>query len=274
MDKHTFNELVNKKYITEVGLVDHYSDNPDKLEALTLDSLASIVTNSVVSGYVDQPDLTTGGEFKLEKDMHLTYPIIIEQDTTIDLNGHNIINDISFIDESDGTSNCYVFWVKSGKLTIKGKGQISAIANSKYDMAVWANGGDVDIYGGSYSNRGDSCDMIYASAGGNVSIYGGVFNAGGPSTDDVHGTKNKYCALNVKDADYKSGSSSIKVMGGKFYNFDPANNFSEGPKTNFLESGYISVEVTPNVYVVEAAADPSVDNEIDVNDEIVVDDEA
>lgn len=267
MDKHTFNELVDKKYITEVGLVDHYNDNPDKLEALTLDDLAGIITNSVVSGYVGQPDLTAGGEFKLEKDMNIVYPIVITKDTVIDLNGHNIVNNISFIDESDGSSNCYVFWVKSGKLTIKGKGQVSAIANSVYDIAIWANGGDVDIYGGSYSNRGDSCDMIYASAGGNVSIYGGVFNAGGPASGKEPGTKNSHSALNVKDRDYKSGSSSIKVMGGKFYNFDPANNLSEGPETNFLESGYVSVEVSTNVFVVENAVDGPMSSEDIVVDE-------
>ena len=267
MDKHTFNELVNKKYITEVGKVDYYKNNDDALEALKMEDLTDIVTNSVVSGFVGLPDFAQGGEFKLEKDINLLYPIVIEKDTVIDLNGHNIINNTSFIDESDNSSNCYAFWVKSGKLTIKGKGEIEATANSEYDMAIWANGGDVEIYGGSYSNRGDSCDLIYASVGGNVTIFGGEFMAGGPASGKAEGTKNPYCALNVKDADYKAGKSNIVVKGGKFYNFDPANNVSETAETNFLAPGYISVEVAANVFVVEDTSDIVVDEgEIEIEE--------
>jgi hypothetical protein len=259
MDKHTFNELVNKKYITEVGRVDYYKKNDEELEALKMDDLASMVTNSVVGGFIGLPDFSQGGEFKLEKNVNLLYPIVIENDTVIDLNGYNIINNTTFIDESDGSDNCYAFWVKSGKLTIKGKGEVEATANSSYDMAVWANGGDVEIYGGSYSNRGDSCDLIYACAGGNVTIFGGEFMAGGPASGKAEGTKNPYCALNVKDADYKAGKSNIVVKGGKFYNFDPANNVSETAETNFLAPGYISVEVAANVFVVEDTSDIVVD---------------
>ena len=34
------------------------------------------------------------------------------------------------------------------------------------------------------------------------------------------------------------GTSKITVYGGRFYGFDPANNVSEGPNTNFVAEGY------------------------------------
>jgi hypothetical protein len=79
--------------------------------------------------------------------------------------------------------------------------------------------------------------LIYASAGGKVYIYDGEFHAN-ERQEGVSGTANKHSALNVKDSDYKSGVSEIVVYGGKFYGFNPENNLSEGPGTNFVAEGY------------------------------------
>ena len=79
--------------------------------------------------------------------------------------------------------------------------------------------------------------------------------------EGVPGTRNEYCALNIKDADRKT--SSIIVKGGTFYNFNPANNFSEGPNTNFVANGYTSNQIDDNIWIVEK-------NTID---DIVVDDD-
>ena len=128
--------------------------------------------------------------------------------------------------------------VKGGDITIEGDGVIEA-QNATYSMAVWAQGGKVVIKGGTFKNDGDGCDLIYASAGGNVEIYGGEFIP----TKKIgveSGTKNQYSALNVKDRDREI--SSIVVYGGTFYGFDPSNNLSEGPNTNFVAEGYESVK--------------------------------
>ena len=114
-------------------------------------------------------------------------------------------------------------------------------------MAVWSDGGSVTINGGKFYNGGDGCDLIYASAGGNIKIYGGEFHATERS-GDVPGTKNRFSALNLKD---KSGSS-ITVYGGTFYGFNPANNVSEGPNTNFVAEGYESKEISEGVWQVMA----------------------
>lgn len=122
--------------------------------------------------------------------------------------------------------------------------------NADYSMAVWAQGGTVEIKGGKFYNGGDGCDLIYASAGGKVYIYGGEFHATERS-GEVPGTKNKYSALNIKDAD--RATSKIVVYGGKFYGFNPADNVSETEHTNFVAEGYVSMEIEPNVFEVRKA---------------------
>ena len=51
MDINVFNELVDRKYITEVGMVDYYKKNEDKMEELTVDGLADIITVPYVEEY-------------------------------------------------------------------------------------------------------------------------------------------------------------------------------------------------------------------------------
>ena len=52
----------------------------------------------------------------------------------------------------------------------------------------------------------------------------------------------EYALLNCKDADYKAGTAKITVKGGKYKNFNPANNTSEGNGTNFVAEGYTSTQ--------------------------------
>ena len=236
MDKHTFMSLVDKKLITEVDYVDYYVQNPEKLEAMSIEELvqSGIVKEVSASSYV-APKFEEGGEFKLEQDVYLTYPIIIEKDTVIDLNGFNIINDVIFVDESDNSTNCYVFWVKNGKLTVKGEGNVQAIADSAYDLTVWANGGNVDIQGGSYISKGkynDGSDCVYSSNGSAVKIYGGRFECMNLSRSYA---EPQYAILNEKG----KANGTIEVFGGEFVKFNPADNVSENPKKNFCAPGYV-----------------------------------
>lgn len=162
----------------------------------------------------------------------------------IDLNGHNI--NAGLFAESDGNitegnTDSYVFWVKKGgKLTIKGNGTVTA-ATCSYSMAVWAEGGEVIIEGGTFTTQGTSSDLIYASFGGKIKIYGGEFVAN-PKVAGEAGTNNEYSALNLKDNTLANGDAGkdneIIVYGGRFYKFNPKDNKSEGPNTNFVAEGY------------------------------------
>ena len=200
-----------------------------------------------------EPDFTKD-EVVLGTDYAPDETVVIENGTkTINLNGKTLTAPI-FTDESDNSSNSYGLWVKGGEVTIEGKGEIVA-QDAMYSMAIWANGGNVVIKGGTFRNSGDSCDLIYVSAGGKVVIEGGEFFPAGPATGAAPGTKNPYTALNVKDADYKSGKSSIEVRGGIFHNFNPAENVSEewpeGHSSGFVAEGFKSVEVEANVWEVK-----------------------
>ena len=45
--------------------------------------------------------------------------------------------------------------------------------------------------------------------------------------------------LNCQDANYNSGIAKINVYGGKFYNFNPAESYSEpGGPVSFVDAGY------------------------------------
>ncbi len=109
----------------------------------------------------------------------------------------------------------------AGTLTINGSGTVTAEeADDGYAMAVWANGGDVVIEGGNFTQTitgsDEAYDLIYASNGGSITIKGGTFKSATPAW-----------TLNVKDAD--RATSHITVMGGNFYQFNPANaNTGEG----------------------------------------------
>lgn len=202
----------------------------------------------------------TGGELvgnlTLTTDMNIKQPLTVPagEEATINLNGKNITAG-TFAESNgavtEGTTDSYAFWVKEGaKLTINGDGKVKTDA-CKYSMAVWAQGGEVIINGGYYENAGEGSDLIYASAGSKIIINGGEFKAC-PKQPGVEGTAEEYSALNLKD----NTGSQIIVYGGKFHNFDPANNTSEGAGTNFVAEGYISVETSENVWEVFPANEP------------------
>lgn len=184
----------------------------------------------------------------------LTTPIIktavVSNKTLISLNNQTLTGEL-FTESNgqilEGSSDSYAIWVKEGgEITIEGNGEIRS-QDARYSMAVWAQGGKITINGGKFINGGEGSDLIYASAGGQVIINGGEFHPS-QKQEGVTGTADKYTALNIKDKD--RDTSSIVVYGGKFYNFNPADNKSEGPGTNFVAEGYESVEVEPNVWEV------------------------
>lgn len=273
MNKKDFDILVDRKLITEIGDINFYNSNPEKLEQLTTEDLiqsgilSQPATNtSIIEHGIDiliptvdlkiltQNDLINtmknNNFVKLTNDIELDDTIIWEDgDITLDLNGYTLKGGLfkeSGGEILEGDTDSYVFWIKGGNLTIQGQGNVLT-QSAKYAIAIWANGGNVYIKNGEYINNGEGSDLIYASAGGNVYISGGIFKPD-MMQDNIPGTKNKYSALNIKDKD--RNISSIEVSGGIFYNFDPSSNLSEGPDTNFVVDGYKSVEVSEDVFQV------------------------
>ena len=162
--------------------------------------------------------------------------------------------------------------VRDGNLSITGKGSIVAkgSAPTKQSSAVvvrvggvvnifddvtldggsGSNGnyairlvqGTANIYGGYFHSGNDkdggSSEVVYLEAGKAFSvylnIYGGIFECDGDA---------KYL-INCKDA-YRD-KCHIKIYGGTFVEFNPADNAAEGEHTNFVAPGYKSEETTYN----------------------------
>lgn len=180
----------------------------------------------------------------------ITKTAVVSNKTSLSLNNQTLMGEL-FTESNgqilEGNSDSYAIWVKEGgEITINGDGEVRS-QDARYSIAVWAQGGKITINGGKFINGGEGSDLIYASAGGQVIINGGEFHPS-QKQEGVTGTADKYTALNIKDKD--RDTSSIVVYGGKFYNFNPADNKSEGPGTNFVAEGYESVEVEPNVWEV------------------------
>ena len=156
---------------------------------------------------------------------------------TLDLNGKTLKN-------ANTTGETDVIIVAAGaKLTICGEGVVEAATGG--DGYAVISEGELVINGGTYKSGVDANNepnaVVYARGNGKVFVNGGYF-----PNDNV----SKY-VLNKKDAD--RATTVIEVRGGKFENFDPANNAAENAGTNFVADGYFSLR-NGNVYeVVELA---------------------
>lgn len=138
---------------------------------------------------------------------------------------------------------------KSGTVNIYDNVTFEGNSGAAGSYALRLINGTANIYGGHFKTAGGSrgnAECIYVQSAQpyrgaayrqcNLNIYGGVFETTGDA---------KYL-INCKDEPYKDGKCAIKIMGGIFVGFNPADNTAEGAHTNFVAPGYKSVETTYN----------------------------
>lgn len=193
----------------------------------------------------------------LTEDIELTAPLSFEVPAsrsaetiamTLNLNGNKIINKTPVLgalgQAADETAAAAIYVNNSNlELTIKGDGEVVADANARYQSAVWVRNGKVIIEGGKYfagkDDEGNGCTAIqgYAKEGAYsyITIKGGEFSA---DTKSDGFSYLQYACLNLTAGTVENANTYIKVEGGKFINFNPANNCSEGLNTNFVSTGY------------------------------------
>ena len=176
-----------------------------------------------------------GGNAVLAKDIVLSGCVDICGDVTLNLNGKTLTVPATATGYKD------VFYAYStANVTINGEG--SLIAEDGY--AVWAAGNsNVVINGGYYFSP---VSAVYAYKNAAVAINGGTFKVDG--TNNADGDCGQVYTLNLHDS-YRE-TSSISVNGGKYYNFNPANNYAEGANTNFVADGK-TVEQNGDWYIVK-----------------------
>lgn len=181
-----------------------------------------------------------GATITLVHDIDLPIGVEVNKDVIVELNGKTLT-------VSEDTEGNGVFHVTAGTLTINGDGVINGLGKNDYSMAIWADGGNVIINGGAYTNVGagaeDHYDLIYAK-GGTITINGGTFTCHTPKW-----------TLNCKD-----NNGTIIVTGGSFTGYDPSQSNSENPTANFVAEGYTVVESDGIYTVVEKSADEKIDD--------------
>ena len=199
------------------------------------------------TGILTETELQSAtGTATLNADICLTSSMTISSDITIDLNGYYIVS-----------QSADAFAVNSGTLTLNDNsaGKTGHVVASPYDdqsaNAVWANGGDVVINGGSYKVGGDIYsddkrnDCIYVgSNGGTIKIYDGEFQYTGDVASGDEGTNkdgNRFL-INQKDSHTEQ---LITIYGGVFHNFNPSNaetndGWMTDGKVSYVASGYSS----------------------------------
>lgn len=174
-----------------------------------------------------------GATIVLNNDLDLPTAVEVNKELTIDLNGKTLTI-------TEDTAGDGVFMVvDGGKLTINGDGVLDGCGNNIYNIVIFANGGEVIINGGTYTNEnlvvdpsdGDSnhYDVIYAKNGGKVTINGGVFKGKTPKW-----TLNEY--------DGSVETTDFIVKGGSFKGYNPSNNSNESTSQNYVADGYEVVQ--------------------------------
>lgn len=162
----------------------------------------------------------------------------------------------------------------SNSLDIKGQGKIvSTISNdmkNSQSTALRVGGGTVNIYDGVELDGGNGCDGNYAIkiVKGTVNIYGGYFHSApkteGDATEVIYLnplTNSSTCILKIYGGVFESGGDPeylincngeniskchVKIMGGTFVGFNPADNTADGEHTNYVADGYVSTQTTYN----------------------------
>ena len=187
--------------------------------------------------------LNNSGTVKLGEDATITRfgpGITAKNKVKLNLNNHNL---------TATAAGSYGAIMSRGtqEITIGGKGTVDAGDG----ICIEANGAGctINLTGSTsvYQNDRSGGELIYCYAG-TINITNGTFKNNG---------EDKKYLLNCYDANYAAGTAKIIVSGGKFYDFNPADNSAEGEHTNFLAPGYhveTSTDGDSTVYTVKKDA--------------------
>ncbi len=134
-------------------------------------------------------------------------------------------------DRSDASSaQAYSALTIAGNVTIDGVGKVENTGDG-YGITVKGEGAKLTINGGTYKGGTTAINVVK----GDLVITGGTF-------EDTNATDNGHYLINCIDANYRDGSATVTITGGKFKNWNPNNNTSEGAGTDFVPAGYTVVE--------------------------------
>lgn len=189
-------------------------------------------TSTHVSTFADfKTAVEKGGQITLDKDISLTAEkkgdlIVVNKDTTINLNGKKIDVDSSAFEED-------IFTVDGATLTLTGNGTVTVKDGYVASVNKTANS-QIIVKNGTYKVT-DASTVIH-TYGGKIVIEGGKFS----NTQEAGKTYGSKYLINKQD-DVKS-TAEVVITGGEFTGFNPAQNEADGPSTNYVPDTYKAVE--------------------------------
>lgn len=172
----------------------------------------------------------------LSDDIVITSPIVIDGDKkiTLDMNGKTISNTEDLWD--DNVNDWSLVSVRdNASLTVRGNGVFKAKENDCYALDVQDEGADLTIENGTFIGN---MHAVYVESG-SLSVKGGMYSIQQefPDASKAYGY-----VLNCLDQNWTAGIARIAVSDGTFIKFNPADCVAEGAHTNFLASGYKTVQ--------------------------------
>lgn len=189
-----------------VAMLSTYANDPETAEACSAEALDSLTTK-----------LTAGtAEIALDGKVCPTENIPINQDVTIDLNGHDIYSEVA---------GARVLDIKHGNVTIKGEG--SVIAND-------TNGAAVRVYGSTDSTVTNHATVTISNGvslvGGNNSY--GLFISYNGSDYQAYGV-----TINFESGSSVSGGNGLYINGNLQHDQGPTFNIADGVKITAQKDG-------------------------------------
>lgn len=164
-------------------------------------------------------------------DVDSTQTLVVSKNITLDMNGKTISNTNDIW--NDATRDWSLISVRGGNLTVTGEGSLRGKENDCFALDVM-DGGTLVIENGTFVGN---MDAIYVNKG-SLSIKGGEY-----SIQQKSNYNDSRYLLNCLDENYKNGTASIAVEGGKFHGFNPANCMAEGAGTSFIVDWYSSKKI-------------------------------
>lgn len=167
------------------------------------------------------------GVVTLNADTEWKETMVVLDNAVIDLNGHKLTysgEDYLMARVQDGAT-----------LTFYGDKPGSALVSTGY-IASANQGGTINVISGNYTTTEDV--TCFQTNGGTLNIVGGVFEA-------LQSYNDKYWTINRV-----SNKGTVTISGGTFIKFNPANNLVDNPIVSFVKDGYMSLEISTDVFVI------------------------
>lgn len=201
--------------------------------------------------------IAQGGSFILDEDVNLgDNSAVFTKDSKLNLNGHTVKGGKVYVAGQTTGADISALVVDNGAtLTITGEG---AVEGNTY--GVYAKKGTLNIEGGKYSAETSAVQIAEAT----VNISGGEFS---------NTASDKRYTINCIDANWKNGTAKVNITGGKYTDFNPANNAAEGAGTNFVADGYQAAETAADVWEVVPEGAHYVANAEQLKDALTQDEE-